>query len=557
MTRRFNTVGACNPKEHYVLDAKERLSQVKALVDQSGCFWLYGPSQTGKTTVMQLWAMELTKRGKYAALLVSAASLAGLESDKWPYKAPNEWSGRSAIVEDAFLYELRAAAHRLPEDCQPPDWGYQVAGQRIRAALAAWANVCPRPLVLFIDDVDTLRGRSLLFLLRQLASGLNQRPQPFPQSIALMALQDLNYWSGDELDVKNPDKNLAGDLFLPTPGGVFHGMRTATLELQFFSLEEVANVYQKHTNATGQLFTLEAVDRAFEVTQGQPWLVNAIAQYAVAQTEDPIEPHHIESAAAHILCQSSINYPFPLDHLPARLQQFQAILEPVLTEKVLRRPTNQQIQMVVATGICRFDAAGGLVISNPLYRDVILRQLAMPAIASLGSIKSTWITLDGTVNVQQVWDAFVTLWQSQGDALMQTVIYESIAPYMAVMAFCHRLTAPHGVLNAAYRFQDHSMSLTLQMVTPSQSLVLLVQVIVWSEGNPEPLELGLSRLEHSINQEAEDPVSLSANLSETPETPYACLIMIDQRCDRLSCHERTRLDSASTSTGLTVSVIHG
>ncbi|WP_433518103.1 hypothetical protein ACQP2T_22705 [Nonomuraea sp. CA-143628] len=35
--------------------------------------------------------------------------------------------------------------------------------------------------------------------------------------------------------------------------------------------------HPRHTQATGQEFTKDALDRAFELTQGQPWLVNALA----------------------------------------------------------------------------------------------------------------------------------------------------------------------------------------------------------------------------------------------------------------------------------------
>ena len=528
MTRRFNTVGACHPDQHYVLDARERLPQIKSLVAQSGCFWVYGSRQTGKTTTMQLWAMELAKRGKYAAMVVSAASLAREGGDKG--------ADDDAIAEDAFLYELREAAYCLPQECQPPDWGYQVAGQRIRSALATWADACPRPLVLFMDDIDGLAERSLTRLLHQLASGFNQRSRPFPQAIALMALQDINAMSVDSA--------------LETPGSIFHRMRTATLALQSFTLEEVANVYQKHTHATGQLFTLEAVDRAFELTHGQPWLVNAIAQYAIDQTEEPIEPHHIETAATDLLRHQSLHHAFPLDHLSVRLRQFQPILESVLADQILLNPTIQQVQAVVAVGLCRLDVAGGLVMANPLYQEVILRQLALPAIAAIGPLVPLELNVEGTVNINQVWAAWVTVWKTHGDALMQTVIYESIAPYVAVIAFFQRLTVSNGSLHATYGFKSQSMTLTMQMIMSGQSVGMMVQVMVWADGQPDPMDRGLAQLEQRISQTSDVSAYRSAS-------SHASLIIIDRRRDRPSSQERTRLDSVTTSTGLSIVVIRG
>ena len=51
------------------------------------------------------------------------------------------------------------------------------------------------------------------------------------------------------------------------------------------------NLYQQHTEATGQIFKPEAVDLAFHLTQGQPWLVNAIAKEIVEYiAKDPNIP---------------------------------------------------------------------------------------------------------------------------------------------------------------------------------------------------------------------------------------------------------------------------
>ena len=528
MTRRFNTVGACHPDHHYILDAKERLPQVKSLVDQSGCFWVYGPRQTGKTTAMRQWAIALSKRGKYAALLMSAGSLAeGRVEDTEP---------TGAIAEESFLYELREAASAFPEDCQPPDWGYQVAGQRIRAALSVWAEACPRPLVLFIDDVDALDGRSLTLLLRQLGSGLRHRPRPFPQAIALIGLQDVN---------SMPIESITW-----TPGNLFHQFRTTTLALQSFTLEDVANVYQKHTDTTGQLFTLEAVDRAYELTQGQPWLVNAVGQYAIEHTQSPIEPLHIEAAANHLLQHQILHQTLPLDHLSSRLIQFRDLLAPMLAEEICCPSSNQQVLDAVASGLCRLDAAGGLVLANPLYRELVMQQLALPAIASLGYLESPWLNVDGTVNIRCVWETLVQLWRAQGDAIMQAVLYETVAPYVAMLAFFHRLTQPNGVLNPTYGFQQQQMRLAMTLKTPSMSINMMVQLMVWHDEQPNPMAIGVSQLERLLD---ESPAPTARQTSE----PHGALIIIDQRRDRPPCQERTHMDSITTATGLSVPLIRG
>lgn len=513
MACRFNTVGFSHPEEHYVLAAKERLPQVKALVSQGAYFWLHGPRQTGKTTAMRQWATTLTQRSKYAAIVVSVNSL-----------EPS--SGQTNILEEeSFLHDLREAARTLPEDLQPPDWGYQVGGQRIRSALTNWAEACPRPLVLFFDDIDTLDGKALTCFLRQLWSGAQERPQRFPQSMAFVGLQDINC--------------LPVGAQLNTPGSLFHQLRTSTLALQPFTLEEVANVYQKHTDASGQLFTLEAVDRAFELTQGQPWLVNAIGQHAISHTEEPIESIHIEAAATHLLQQQNHHYTIPLDHLTSRLfhPSTRSILEAIFVEKPISASV-QDMQRLVALGLCQVEASGGLVIANPLYRELILQELSRTAIASLGYLDPTWRNPDGTVNLKQCWDAFCDLWRHQGDALIQTIAYTAIAPYLAVMAFFHHVVHPEGSLTQTHNLRQQYVQILLSVA----SLDIIIHVMVWTDEYPDPKDRGVMHLESILSQQ---PV------------PHAGLILVDQRSDRSPCHKRTRLESATTSNGLALTIIRG
>jgi len=57
-------------------------------------------------------------------------------------------------------------------------------------------------------------------------------------------------------------------------------IRETSLTLRYFTRDEVAELYAQHTDDTGQAFTTESVDLAFRWTNGQPWLVNALAREA-------------------------------------------------------------------------------------------------------------------------------------------------------------------------------------------------------------------------------------------------------------------------------------
>ena len=530
MVRHFNPIGLCHPDRHYHLMVKERLPRIHEVVNQAGYFGVHGPRQVGKTTAMSQLADELTAKGRYAAVRVSvgAVSLCANAEDQAARRD-------GAIAEDAFLYELRDATHALPPDLQPPVWEYQVEGQRIRAALTAWAERCPRPLILFIDDVDTLGYRALLSLLWQLEGGFQHRPHRFPQSIGLIGLRDVNdlpLWSSE---VESSQPSFQHSPLAHMPGQVFQHMRAASFRLSAFTVEEVANLYQSHTTATGQLFTLEAVDRAFELTQGQPQLVNALAQRAVQMTNnESIEAHHIDAAKDRLLQAQEVQ----LAHLTAQLwdPRVKTVVEPVLMGQPLSNTTAQEVYRVVDSGLCRLHPDGGLAIANPLYQDVILQRLLLLAVASFASLPSSWGGPEDLLDAHLALDAFVEQWRSHGDALLQSVPYDSIAPYLVVTAFCHRLVHPHGTLESIYEFPRNHAQLRLRV----GSFAMGVSVCVWRQHQPDPMASGVAHLDDALS---------------VLGTDCGWLVVVDQRQERLPDRERTQMETARTLSGKDISVI--
>ena len=55
----------------------------------------------------------------------------------------------------------------------------------LNETLRRWAKACDKPLVLLVDEIDSLEGDSLISVLRQLRAGYDERPDGFPQSVIL------------------------------------------------------------------------------------------------------------------------------------------------------------------------------------------------------------------------------------------------------------------------------------------------------------------------------------------------------------------------------------
>jgi hypothetical protein len=349
MPRWFNTAGPCNPADHYMLPALRRLPQVVPLIEQRSYFVLHAPRQVGKTTALRALAGQLTDSGRYAALHVSCES-GGVAGDDF------------GEAQRALLSRLRRSAGLyLPEELRPPPFPEAPDSTLLGSALSAWARACPRPLVLFFDEIDALRGKSLLSVLHQLRDGYSDRPGGFPASVILCGLRDVRDYkvaSGgrDTLGTSSP-----------------FNIKVESLTLRNFTRDEVAELYQQHTDDTGQPFLPEAVDRAFYWTQGQPWLVNALArqmvQNLVPDTTQPLTATHVD-AAKEILLQRQDTH---LDSLAERLRESRVrrIMEPLLAGLSLGEVPQDDLRFVQDLGLVRMGSRGGLEVANPLYREII------------------------------------------------------------------------------------------------------------------------------------------------------------------------------------------
>ncbi|BAZ89420.1 hypothetical protein NIES932_08980 [Raphidiopsis curvata NIES-932] len=114
-------------------------------------------------------------------------------------------------------------------------------------------------------------------------------------------------------------------------------IKVASLTMRNFNLAEVGELYQQHTAATGQIFTPEAIETAFDLTQGQPWLVNALAKEIV---EKMVKDRNIPIIKEHILTAKEIlitRQDTHLDSLAERLREKRVknIIEPILAGQTL------------------------------------------------------------------------------------------------------------------------------------------------------------------------------------------------------------------------------
>ena len=514
MTRWFNVAGPCRPDIHYMLAATARLPEVLQLIAQQSYFVLHAPRQTGKTTAMLTLAQELTASGQYVAVVLSLEVGAPFTDDP-------------PLAEAAVLSSWRNdALARLGPMHQPPPWPDAEPGAKIRTALRTWAQSSHLPLVLFLDEIDALQDAALVSVLRQLRAGFADRPSAFPHALALIGLRDVR-----DYKVASGSSNR---LRSTSPFNI----KVESLTLRNFTADEVAELYAQHTAETGQVFTADALTHAFDLTQGQPWLVNALARQAVEvivpDPTRPVDEAAINAAKERLIARQDTH----LDSLAERLREerVRRIIEPMLAGRTLEAVPMEDIQFVLDLGLCRMHPHGGLIIANPIYREVLPRVLAGTPAASLPQIAATWLTPTGELDPPRLLLAFLAFWRQHGEPLLRSAPYAEIAPHLVLMAFLHRVVNSGGTLEREYAIGRDRMDLCLRY----GAVTLGIELKVWRENRADPLAAGLQQLDGYL-----------AGLG----LDSGWLVIFDQRPGQPPIADRTDTAEATTPGGRVVTVI--
>jgi hypothetical protein len=514
MSRWFNTAGPCQADDHYMLPPMSRLPRVEKLIAQRSYFVIHAPRQIGKTTAMLSLSEQLNASGQHVSAVLSVEIGAPFGND-------------IGAAELAILASWRDTLEFcLSPKSQPPTWDEAPPGQRINHALKEWSQACPLPLVIFIDEVDALCDQTLVSLLRQLRDGYARRPKGFPSSIGLIGLRDVRDYKvasggSDRLHTASP-----------------FNIKVESLTLRNFNELEVAELYQQHTADTGQIFTPKAIQLAFDLTQGQPWLVNALARQLTEEIapepETTITPIMVEEAKEILIRRQDTH----LDSLAERLREnrVKIIIEPILGSQELPQTSNEDRQYLVDLGLLRRDPAGGLVIANPIYREVLPRVLAQGSQDSLPMISPSWLTTMGELDTEKLLHAFMDFWLQHGEALLKSAAYPEIAPHLVLMAFLHRVINGGGTLEREYAIGRDRMDLCLRY----GAVILGIELKVWRTDRPDPLTKGLVQLEEYLNR-----------LKQSS----GWLVIFDRRTTTIPLEERIETSLAQTVNGQQVVVI--
>jgi hypothetical protein len=521
MTKFFNTTGPCRAEDHYMLDPLTRLGDIRRLIDDKQYFVVHAPRQTGKTTTLDALAKQLTREGRYTAL-------------KFSCEEGQAFSDDIAKVEDALIHSIIAAARiHLPQElhCPPPPSSPE--GTKIGAFLASWSEMSPRPLVIFFDEIDALMDSALISILRQLRKNFPDRPHNFPHSIVLCGLRDVRDY-----------KVLSGGKTHLGTASPFN-IKSDSLRMENFTPEQVKELYLQHTAATGQNFTEEAIAKAYELTGGQPWLVNALANHLVRRMQIPvtqtITPLDFEKAAQALIIKRETH----LDSLVDKLSEdrVRRVIEPMLAGEMITADFTYDDDVAYVRDLGLIEQTHPVSIANPIYREVIVRVLSSRAADAIDFEKRTFITPDGSLDINVIVEEFAIWWRRNGASMLRGTYYSEAAAQLVFMAWLQRVVNGGGIIDREYGVGRGRIDILIRWplpTTPTKWQQEAFELKVWTDDTTDPLPEGLAQIERYLD-------GLSLN--------HGTLVIFDRRTTALPPANRTSISFEKTAIGYEIRVL--
>ncbi|KJJ83830.1 ATPase domain protein, prokaryote domain protein [Candidatus Omnitrophus magneticus] len=177
--RYFNTTGFCDPEIHYMIDPLRNQNIIFDMIEKRQYFTIHAPRQTGKTTLLHELAHRLNKEGNYISVVFSVES-AG-------YRSITEETANKKIINSLYS---SSGQYLNENNCPIPPEKY-TKDLTLENYLIDWASSQSKPIVLLLDEIDSLYDDVLVSILRQLRNGFQGRPKHFPSTIALVGLRDV------------------------------------------------------------------------------------------------------------------------------------------------------------------------------------------------------------------------------------------------------------------------------------------------------------------------------------------------------------------------------
>ena len=142
-----------------------------------------------------------------------------------------------------------------------------------------------------------------------------------------------------------------------------------------------------------------------------------------------------------------------LDQLVDKLKEerVRGVIEPMLTGEAFEQDFRpDDVGYLVDLGLITQDRNGALSIANPIYQEIIPRELSWSAQTGMALNSSWYIDTSGRLNLYDLLKAFVQFFREHSESWLDIAQYKEAGPQLLLQAFLQRIVNGGGQITREY-----------------------------------------------------------------------------------------------------------
>ena len=316
----FNTSGPNIPSEHYTIERNELIKKGIDLVERKRYFTIWAPRQTGKSTFFRLLSTRLNEIG-YKPVFFSVEGF-------------NDYS-----INEVLLRLCRSLKIQLNID---------VNLTKFSDFEDFFGKNQQDKMVLIIDEIEALNPDLFSQFLHTIRNLYHSRESHVLKSVILVGVSNI---LGVIQDNASPF-NVADNFDVP-----------------FFTQEEVTELLTMHETDTGQLFEQNVKEKIFEITAGQPGLVNGFAYQLVEKNkgQEVIDYDDYLKVEKWFLSEAIDKN---VENIKNKAKQYRKFIEALLftAKEIPFEIDKEEIKFLYANGLIQKSENDNIEFRVPLYK---------------------------------------------------------------------------------------------------------------------------------------------------------------------------------------------
>ncbi|MDR2345331.1 MAG: hypothetical protein LBE18_04625, partial [Planctomycetaceae bacterium] len=211
-----------------------------------------------------------------------------------------------------------------------------------------------------------------------------------------------------------------------------------------------------------------AIELVWEQTQGQPWLVNAIAREVIVKKLQKDYTRSVTIELVEEAIQTIIqNRPTHVDNLMERLneERVRKIIEPLILGEDADFAEMEDFLYTRDLGLIRKEGST-IIPANPIYAEIIIRKLSSSSQQRLMNDKYPYqiprYLKNGQIDMDFLMQDFQQFWRENSAIWVKRFDYKEAAAHLVLMAFLQRIINGGGTITREMALGTERLDLCLE-----------------------------------------------------------------------------------------------